>query len=134
MSLADHVWQWVSKFGRPGSANGLKARSHPGGERLEEIALLAELEECSGRFTIPSRSLLLERSTEAAIAAALSATTGAVSTQKLPAMKKLKSAAATVFLRLKPDKVHIDVFPALLEAFVIGKARMRAGTITIVLC
>jgi hypothetical protein len=95
----DHVWQRVSKLGRPGSANGLKARSHPGGERLEEIALLAVLEEYSGRFTVPSRSLLLDRSTEVATTAALSATTGAVSAQKPPAMKMLKSEAATVFLR-----------------------------------
>src|SRR6516165_9037948 len=84
----------MSKLGRPGSANGLKAGSQPGSECLEEIALSAELELWSERCTILSRSLLLDRSTEVAITAALWATTGSVSAQTAPAMKKLKSEAA----------------------------------------
>ena len=118
----------MSKLGRPGSANGLKAGSQPSNECLEEIvALSAELEFCSECCTILSRSLLLDRSTEVAITAALWATTGSVTAQTEPAMKKLKSEAAR-------NLIMPDTFPALFDAFVIGKARTRAGSITIVLC
>jgi hypothetical protein len=115
----NHVWQYVSKLGRPGSANGLKARSQPGGERLEEIALLAELELCPGRCTILSRSLLLDRSTEGAIMAALSAATDSVSAQTAPAMKELKSEAAIILAATLGVRNFImpDTFPALFERF-----------------
>lgn len=70
-----------------------------------------------------------------AITAALSATTGSVSAQMAPAMKELKSEAATILAAILAVRNLImpDAFPALLDAFVIGKARTRTDTITSVL-
>jgi hypothetical protein len=78
---------------------------------------------------------LLDRSTEVAITAALSATTGSVSAQMAAAMKELKSDAATILAAILAvgNLIMPDAFPTLLDAFVIGKTRTRAGTITSVL-
>jgi hypothetical protein len=67
-----------------------------------------------------------------AITAALSATTGSVSAQMAAAMKELKSEAATILAAILAvgNLIMPDAFPTLLDAFVIGKARTRAGTIT----
>lgn len=67
---------------------------------LEEIAVFAELELCSARWIILSRSVLLDRLTEVAATAALLAVTGPVNAQMVPAMKELKRPAATILLRL----------------------------------
>jgi len=72
---------------------------------------------------------LLDRSTEVAITAALSATTDSVSAQTVPAMKELKSEAATILAAILAVRNLImpDTFPALFDAFVIGKARARSA-------
>jgi hypothetical protein len=51
-------------------------------------------------------------------------------------MKELRSEAATILAAILAVRNLImpDTFPALFDTFVIGKARTRAGTITIVLC
>jgi hypothetical protein len=55
----------------------------------------------------------LERSTEAAITAALSVVTGPVNAQMAPAMKELKSAAVTILFRLQPDEPRMMLRPGL---------------------